>query len=204
MRHLHITKPRAPQAAACTLEMMLMKVRTYQRLPRLISDIFEGRKTWPHLCWRALSWANFNVPPVWSLVEELRQRPSLHTDVVFKKIINKLYFKPLQDYLLESYFIHNDTRAQKTGTVQDIFLTLKDTTWNCLHLSWTRNDLQGENWRPCESAKNYSSSRATWHLFQKQINPKDEYSCCDASTLASGYHFCGARSYCTWTKGRRF
>lgn len=119
MRHLHITKPRAPQAAACTLEIMLMKVRTYQRVPRLLSDIFEGRKTWPHLCWRALSWADFNVPPVWSLVEELRQRPSLHTDVVFKRIINKLYFKPLQDYLLESYFRHKDkdTRAQKNKRI---------------------------------------------------------------------------------------
>lgn len=63
MRPLRITIPRTPQAATCTLEAMVMKVITYQWVPRRIADIFEDRKTWRHLCWRALSWTGFNVPP---------------------------------------------------------------------------------------------------------------------------------------------
>lgn len=64
MRHLCTTMPRTPEAATCTLGAMVMKVITYEWVPRDIGDIFEDRKTWPHLCWRALSWTSFNVP-VW-------------------------------------------------------------------------------------------------------------------------------------------
>lgn len=65
MRHLRTTMPRTTQAATCTLEAMVMKVITYQWVPRHIGDIFQDRKTWRHLCWKALSWTGFNVP-LWS------------------------------------------------------------------------------------------------------------------------------------------